>query len=137
MSTTRQFIEPMRDVRLPGVPSTLLTQLVPALVVCILSLLSASTELSVSQSSCMEARYGHSQNLSCLERLHRKILHTLQGLPTRCKSSALTTLLGLQSVEQMINHRMLSFVISVANLGDETLQGRFSSLELIAAQLKA
>jgi len=64
MSTTRQFIEPMTDVWLPGVPSNLLTQLAPALVVYILSLLSASTELSVSQSSCMEARYGHSQNLS-------------------------------------------------------------------------
>ena len=72
-----------------------------------------------------------------MERLHRKILCTLQGLPTRCKSSALTTLLGLQSVEQMINHRMLSFVVSVANLSERALPRRFSLLELIAARLKA
>ena len=75
--------------------------------------------------------------LLLMERLHRKILCTLQGLPTRCKSSALTTLLGLQSVEQMINHRMLSFVVSVANLSERALPRRFSLLELIAARLKA
>ena len=36
--------------------------------------------------------------LLSLERIHRKILCTIEGLPTRCKSSALITLLGLQSV---------------------------------------
>jgi len=59
--------------------------------------------------------------LLSLERIHRKILRTIQGLPTRCKSSALTTLLGFQFVEPMINHRILPFVVSVANLGEETL----------------
>ena len=36
-------------------------------------------------------------DLTMLERIHRKILHTIQGLPTRCPSLALTSLIRFLS----------------------------------------
>ena len=56
-----------------------------------------------------------------LERVHRKILRTIQGLPTRCPSSALNTLLGSDDVVSRIRQRKLNFVNSVANLDNNTL----------------
>ena len=59
--------------------------------------------------------------LIMLERVHRKILRTIQGLPTRCPSSALNTMLGSDDVESRIRQRKLNFVNSVANLDNSTL----------------
>ena len=47
-----------------------------------------------------------------LERVHRKILRTIQGLPLRCPSTALTTLLGIQSISDIIKQRKLGFIAS-------------------------
>ena len=56
-----------------------------------------------------------------LEQAHRKILRTILGLPLRCPSSSLTTLLGLQSVEDNIKQRMLGFIVSTVNLPSDSL----------------
>ena len=53
--------------------------------------------------------------------IHRKILRTIQGLPTSCHSSALNTLLGSDDVASRIRQRKLTFVNSVANLDNNTL----------------
>ena len=49
-----------------------------------------------------------------LERVHRKILRTILGVPTRCPYSSLTTLLGSQSIENCIRQRILGFIVSTA-----------------------
>ena len=56
-----------------------------------------------------------------MERVHRKILRTVQGLPVRCKSSLLTSLLGSLPIEDLVIQRKLSFVISLVNLDDSCL----------------
>ena len=59
--------------------------------------------------------------LLMLERVHRKILRSIQGLPVHCKSSLLSSLLGSLSVEDIIMHRKLSFAISLVSLDDTCL----------------
>ena len=59
--------------------------------------------------------------VTIMERVHRKILRAIQGLPVRCKSSSLSPLLGSLSVPDLITHRKLSFVISLVNLDDDSL----------------
>ncbi len=54
--------------------------------------------------------------LLLLERTHQKILRTIQGLPTRCSSASLTTLLGALRIVTLVQQRMLNFVFSIANL---------------------
>ncbi len=48
-----------------------------------------------------------------LERTHQK---TIQGLPTTCSSSSLTTLLGAQNIETLVLKRMLNIIISITYL---------------------
>ena len=50
-----------------------------------------------------------------LERVHRKILRTIQGLPTRCSSSALNDLAGTLSVHSVLTQRKLSVIFSIAS----------------------
>ena len=45
-----------------------------------------------------------------LERVHRKILRTIQGLPTRCPSVALTSLLGSRDISSFISQQQLTFI---------------------------
>ena len=59
-----------------------------------------------------------------LERFHRKILRTIQGLPTRCPSLALLYLLGVQPISHLIAQRSLSFVVSTLNLPDDAVAKR-------------
>ena len=59
--------------------------------------------------------FPHWPELQIFERLHRKILQTSQGLPTRCPSLALLAMVGMQSVEDLIKQRKLSFIRSTAN----------------------
>ena len=40
--------------------------------------------------------------LLSLERVHRRILRTIQGLPIRCHSTSLTTLLGVQDIQTLV-----------------------------------
>ena len=56
-----------------------------------------------------------------LERVHRKIIRTIQGLPTRCPSSALNGLAGTLSVHSILSQRKLSFIFSISSLDPNTL----------------
>ena len=56
-----------------------------------------------------------------LERVNRRILRTIQGLPLRCHSSLLTKLLGTSSIDDLITQRSLSFVTATANLPLDSL----------------
>ena len=59
-----------------------------------------------------------------LERVNRKILRTIQGLPVRCSSAALSTLLGLLDIATQLKKRQLSFIGSIANLSDDSIAKR-------------
>ena len=59
-----------------------------------------------------------------LERVHRKILRTILGLPTRSPSSCLQILLGIQSISCLIQLRAFNFIISTANLPPDSLPKR-------------
>ena len=56
-----------------------------------------------------------------LERVHRKILRTIQGLPLRCHSSALLHLLGTSSISSLIQQRQLNFLRSFSRLPEVSL----------------
>ena len=51
--------------------------------------------------------------LLCLEQVQRRILRTIQGLPIRCHSASLTTLLGVQDIQTLIQQRQLNFIKSL------------------------
>ncbi len=69
--------------------------------------------------------------LLMLERVHRKILRTIQGLPTRCPSIALNCLLGIVPVSKSIDSRKLNFLFSILNLNPSSL-ARITLLERLA-----
>ena len=54
--------------------------------------------------------------LLMLERVHRKILRTIQGLPLRCNSLALQWLMGTVSITSLIHQKQLNFVLSFESL---------------------
>ena len=56
-----------------------------------------------------------------LERVHRKILHTIQGLPVRCPSLALNFMMGSLDITSLISQWKLSFVYSIINLPDNSI----------------
>ena len=58
-----------------------------------------------------------------LERVHSKILCTIQGLPTRCPLSALRNLLGSRRLSSS-SHRQLAFVNSIAIMESSALPRR-------------
>ncbi len=53
-------------------------------------------------------------DLNMLERTHRKLLRTIQGLPTRCPSLALSSLIGSLEISALVDCRQLCFINSVA-----------------------
>ena len=71
--------------------------------------------------------------LLSLERVHRRILRTVQGLPIRCHSASLTTLLGVQDIQTLVQQRQLNFMVSAANLDPDSYPG--SSCIDLSAQL--
>ena len=48
--------------------------------------------------------------LEMLERAHRKILRTVQGLPIRCPKESIGTLLGCSTISDLITYKKLSFL---------------------------
>ena len=56
-----------------------------------------------------------------LNRVHRKILRTIQALPVRCPSVALTSLIGSNDIQRLVVARQLSFVNSFAWMDDSDL----------------
>ena len=65
-----------------------------------------------------------------LERIHRKILRTIQGLPIRCPSKALTSLLGSRDISSLISQHQLTFINSIASMSPDDLPR-----QLLAARL--
>ena len=65
--------------------------------------------------------------LLSLEQVHRRILRTIQGLPIRCRSASLTTLLGVQDIQTLVQQRQLNFIVSVANLDSNALPRKILS----------
>jgi len=59
--------------------------------------------------------------LLSLEWVHRRISRTIQGLPIRCHSASLTTLLGVQDIQTLVQQRQLNFIVSVAYLDPDAL----------------
>ena len=55
-------------------------------------------------------------DLNILERTHRKILRAIQGLPTRCPTTALQSLIGSCSISSFISQRQLAFINSIINM---------------------
>ena len=56
-----------------------------------------------------------------IERVHRKILRTIQGLPLRCHSRALLHLMGVPSISSLIQQRQLNFVHTFSGLPADSL----------------
>ena len=56
-----------------------------------------------------------------LERVHRKILRTIQGLPVRCPSAALTSLLGSRDISSFILQQQLTFINSITSMSTTDL----------------
>ena len=68
--------------------------------------------------------------LNMLERVHRNILRTIQGLPTRCRSTFLSCMLGSNNIESMSFQRKLNFVNSIITLDNNSLPKSFLSKRL-------
>ncbi len=60
-------------------------------------------------------------DLTMLERIHRKILRTIQGLPIRCP---LTSLIGSLGISSLVDCRQLCFINSIARMSAEDLPKR-------------
>ena len=71
-----------------------------------------------------------------LERVHRRILRTFMGLPVRCPSSALSTLLGLDNITTLISQRQLGFIVATANLAGDSLPRRVMFARAMASPKK-
>ena len=59
--------------------------------------------------------------ITMLERVHHKILRTIQGLPLRCHSKALQCLMGAPSILSLIQQRQLKFLYSLSLLPADSL----------------
>ena len=57
--------------------------------------------------------------LEMLERSHRKILRSIQGLPLRCPKEGVGTFLGCSTIADLIATKKLSFLLSTATLPSE------------------
>ena len=69
-------------------------------------------------------------HLLLLERVHRKILRSFQGLPVRCPVAAVLGLLGARSVVSLISQRQLCFALSFSFLDPDALPRRVFALRL-------
>ena len=54
--------------------------------------------------------------VTTLERVHHKILRTIQGLPLRCPSIALRHLMGAPTIQLLIHQRQLNFMFTFSTL---------------------
>ena len=76
------------------------------------------TSLTLYQALCLPIMLYGAEILSTktellfLERVHRRILRTIQGLPLHCPSIVLTKLLGISSIDDLISQRTLGLITS-------------------------
>ena len=61
-----------------------------------------------------------------MERVHRKILRTIQGLPTQCITSAVLSLFGSTCMYSLVQQRQLTFVHSLSTMANDALPKRSS-----------
>ena len=59
--------------------------------------------------------------LLLLERVHRRILRTLLGLPVHCSTKALLHILGILDVKALIHQRQMNFLFSFSRLPSDSL----------------
>ena len=74
--------------------------------------------------------------LQIMERVHRKILRTAQGLPTQCPNAAIYSLIGSRSIASHIQQRQLSFISSIACLDNDALPKRLLQIRLSTPSAK-
>ena len=87
--------------------------------------------------------------ITMLEKVHRKILRTIQGLPLRCHSRALQFLMSVPSILSLIHQRQLVFTHSFSllpsdslprlifekRLADSPTKGFFSAIQMLVQAL--
>ena len=74
--------------------------------------------------------------LNMLERVHWKILHTIQGLPIHYHSSYLTSMIGSTTIESVILQHKLNFINSIVDLDETSLPKRLLSRRIQDPQAK-
>ena len=72
-----------------------------------------------------------------LERAHRKILRTIQGLPVRCPKEGVGTVLGCPTIADLISWKKLSFVLSTGALPNAALPKQVLQCRLQEPNAKA
>ena len=77
-----------------------------------------------------------STELNILERTHRKILRTIQGLPIRCPVAALQSLIGSHSISSYISQRQLAFINSIINMQASDLPKQLLEARVINPRAK-
>ena len=74
--------------------------------------------------------------LNILERTHRKILRTIQGLPIRCPVAALQSLIGSQSISSYISQQQLTFINSIINMEASNLPKQLLEARVVNPRAK-
>ena len=64
------------------------------------------------------------------------ICHVIQGLPVRCNSAALSTLLGVVDIAAMIKRRQLSFIGSIINMDSDSLAKKIMTARVSSPGVK-
>ena len=59
--------------------------------------------------------------LMMVERVHRKILRTILGMPVRCNSMSLLQALGVLNIKALIQQKQLNFLLSFSRLPPDSL----------------
>jgi len=75
--------------------------------------------------------------MEMLEWSHRKILHTIQGLPLCCPNSGLLAVIGALSIADLVTTKKLLFVHSIVSLPENSLPRQVLLERLQAPNAKA
>ena len=74
--------------------------------------------------------------LNILERTHCKILHTIQGLPTRRATTALQSLISTCYISSYISQRLLAFINSIINMKPGDLRKQMLEVRITHSNAK-